>query len=275
MNLKSIIQITLRIFILTFHLSAQDNTNNLNVEQYSISTDRPSASYASTITPKGIFITELGYFNQLTHYDNQLKTSDQTLPNFMFRHGIHEHFELRLGTDYYQNTIKSGPITTKTSGFNPLNVGLKLHVHDEKGAIPQTTFLGQLQLAEVASSNFKRDRNQAFFRFILQNTLSEKIFVLYNLGMNFNNFDNQYIYTLMLGLVPINNLTLFLENFGIKSSELSGMDNYAHIGAVYVIQKRYQLDATLGYLITQNKEWNANNSLFFQLGFSTYLRFCK
>ncbi len=274
MKLKNLLFLV-AIFSLNSWAFSQENTINTNAEEYSISTDRPSASYASSIAPKGILISEIGYFNQLTHYENNLKTSDQTLPNFMFRYGIHDRFELRLGTDFYQNVIKVGTITTKTSGFNPLNVGLKLHVHDEKGAIPQTTFLGQLQLAEAASSFLKLDRNQAFFRFMFQNTLSEKIFVLYNLGMNFNNFDNQYIYTLMLGLIPIDNLTLFLENYGNKSSELSGMDNYAHIGAVYVIQKRYQLDATFGYLITQNKEWNAKSSLFFQLGFSTYLRLCK
>jgi len=268
------------IFFLTFYLIflgrfcySQENASS---EEYTISTDRPSASFASSVVPKGILIGEFGYFNQTNNFDNSIKVIDQTLPNFTFRYGVNERFELRLGTDYYLNTLKSSIGSFNTSGLNPVQVGLKLHVQEEKGFIPQTTFLGSIQLAEIASKTLALDRNQAYFRLMFQNTISDKFFILYNLGMNFNNYDNQFVYTFLLGFVPMNNLTIFLESFGNKNSELNGMDNYAHIGAVYVIKNRYQLDATLGYLYTQNQQMtNLKSSIFLQLGFSTYLRFCK
>ncbi len=274
MKLKNLL-FWVAIFSLNSWFFSQEN-NTSSSDDYSIATDRPSASFASSVVPKGILIAELGYFNQLTDFGNSIIISNQTMPNAMLRYGVNDRLELRLGTDFYQHSTKSDLGNSKVSGINPLNLGVKLHVQEEKGFIPQTTFLGQLQLAEIASKDFRLDRNQAFFRFMFQNNVSDKFFILYNVGMNFNNFDNQFTSTFLLGFVPIQNLTLFIESFGIKSSELSGIDNYAHVGAVYVINKRYQLDATFGYAYTQNELLkDIKSNLFFQLGFSTYLRFCK
>lgn len=61
MKLHSLINIFQIVFY--FHGYPQDN---FNLEQYTIATDRPSASFASTIVPKGILIGELGYLYQNT-----------------------------------------------------------------------------------------------------------------------------------------------------------------------------------------------------------------
>jgi hypothetical protein len=59
----------------------------------------------------------------------------------------------------------------------------------------------------------------------------------------------------MMGFVPTKKLTFFLESFGNKSSELQGMDYFIHLGIIYIIQNRYQLDATAGYLYSYQNQW--------------------
>jgi hypothetical protein len=33
------------------------------------------------------------------------------------------------------------------------------------------------------------------------------------------------------------------------------MDNFIHLGIIYIIQNRYQLDATAGYLYSYQNQW--------------------
>jgi hypothetical protein len=138
----------------------------------------------------------------------------------MLRYGVNQQLELRLGTEFYQSDMRGISYNYKISGFNPLQTGIKLHVQEEKKWIPQITFLGSIQWAKLASKNLQLNKNHAYFRLMFQNTLSPKFFLLYNLGMNFNNDDNQLVYSAMMGFVPTKKLTFFLESFGNKSSEL-------------------------------------------------------
>lgn len=243
--------------------------------QYTISTDRPSASFASLLVPKGILQAELGYFHQITSFHQTNQITDKTMPNLLIRYSPIKNLEVRLATDYYQNVINNDSVKISTSGVNPTQLGFKLHLKKEDGIIPQITFLGSTYIGKLASQPFQFQGINPYFRFMFQNTVSEQFFVLYNLGMDFNTPQklHQYIYTFMFGYLPTTNLTLFFEVFGYKSKQLRGLDYLPHVGAIYVINNRYQLDATLGYLFAQYQEFdNLKNRLFFQVGFSTYFK---
>lgn len=57
------------------------------------------------------------------------------------------------------------------------------------------------------------------------------------------------------------------------------MDNFIHLGIIYIIQNRYQLDATAGYLYSYQNQWMdelyKKNIIFAQFVFSTYLKLSK
>ncbi|MCS6821613.1 MAG: transporter [Microscillaceae bacterium] len=265
-------------FLLSVHgvLFAQD-------DKYEISTDRPSISFSAFTVPKGIFLAETGYYWQTDktelRADSTFRNNFSTLPNISLRYGLFENIEIRIGWDYRRsNNIteqRIGNVTQRlesaVQGVGALTLGTKIKMLENKGAIPQMSFLGAIQLPAIADKNFKTDYIGQYFRFLCQNQLNDKFFLFYNLGADFGASPNGKpqttgAYTFALGSSLASGLTGFVELFGFlpeHSADYHSID----AGLVYIINKQFQFDTSFGYGLTQYAP-----DYFFNVGFSFYVK---
>ncbi|MCK5171161.1 MAG: hypothetical protein KAQ75_14880 [Bacteroidales bacterium] len=84
--------------------------------------DRPTQTASAFIVPKGYFQFEDGFI-----YENETsETQNISYTSMLLRYGLFENIELRFVTEYYK--IRSTGVFD-ISGFSPVSVGAKIHVH--------------------------------------------------------------------------------------------------------------------------------------------------
>ena len=126
----------------------------------SIQTDRPDQTECPFITPINYFQFENGfYFEKKDNHINEIAA-----PTTLTRFGINDHFEVRLITEYLINKDNSQEI----SGINPVLIGFKTRLFEEKGIIPLTSFIGHIGIPKLASSNYKVLYYAPEFRFTIR-----------------------------------------------------------------------------------------------------------
>ena len=139
-----------------------------------IEADRPDQTETPAIVPKGLFQVETGFSFQQNNKNN----STTFLPSTLWKYGVNGIFELRLITEFVSEMIDDQAI----SGINPILIGCKIKISDEKGIIPKTSFIGHVLIPKLASANFKSNYCAPEFRFVMQHTLTKKMSFSYNLG---------------------------------------------------------------------------------------------
>ena len=210
-----------------------------------IQADRPDQTETPAIVPIGMFQVETG----LTFQKNDKKSNLFSLPTTLWKYGVNENFELRLITEFIseENNI------SKSNGFNPIYVGFKVKLTNEKGIIPKTAFISHISLPNVASSKYKTDFYAPEFRFVMQHTLNEKLSLSYNLGAEWDGFTPEptFIYTLTTGYSISDKLGSYIELFGFGPQ--NGKANHSFDGGLtYLINNNFMLDLSSGVGITNN-----------------------
>jgi Putative MetA-pathway of phenol degradation len=248
------------LFFLPFWSFSQDSTT------YEIATDRPSVSNSAFTTPKGFLIAETGYFQ------NKFRLGTFYIPSIFLRYGISKRVEARLGDEYshLSQTIFSIPLTI--SNFLPISVGLKYRINNPE----QEKFaLSVLWTSKIPiPTSLEKTALRHYGKALMQYNFASKWYTFSNMGLEFLNIQTnitQFAYTLGIGSNITNGFYTYFETFGYepfqKSISVSSSHN-ANIGMIYIIKKRYQLDASFG------GDWNQPLSTyhFFNVGFSTYLK---
>lgn len=159
----------------------------------SIQTDRPDQTECPFITPKGYLQFENGFSYEKIDGDSKSIVA----PTILTKFGINDHFELRLITEYSIEKNNS----SKISGINPVLIGFKTRLFEEKGIIPTTSFITHLGLPKLASSDLKATYYTPEFRFTMQHTISDRQTLSYNLGAEWSGvtLEPTFIYTLTTG----------------------------------------------------------------------------
>ncbi len=131
----------------------------------------------------------------------------------MFRIGLTKTFELRLIQEVFQEEIKSDFFKSKNEGFGPLAVGGKFKISEENGLIPEAAFLTHVTIP-TGKDIFQPQHAAMDFRFIGENTLSEKWGFAYNFGGEWSGDDLLFtgIYTAVLGTDITNQGGIFIIN---------------------------------------------------------------
>ena len=222
----------------------------------SIQTDRPDQTECPFIVPSNYFQFENGFVYQKTNED----VSAIIAPNTLIKFGVNNHFELRLILEYSINKN----FNEKISGINPVLVGFKTRLFEEKGIIPNTSFIGHLAIPKLASTNFKTQYYAPEFRFTMQHTLSEKQSLSYNLGAEWNGetAEPTFIYTLTTGYSFSNKITGYVELYGFIP-QIEKPDHRFDGGICYLINPNHQLDISSGIGLS-----NTSPQYFIGLGYS-------
>jgi hypothetical protein len=232
MNMKNFLAIIISLNFTTLNLFAQ--------ELPSIQTDRPDQTECPFIVPKNFFQAEFGFvrekFGPATNF---------IYPSVLWKYGLNNKTELRLITEFAGSKIMNSKATTN---LNPITVGFKTKIADEKGIVPDIGFIGHLTLNKVASSNTKTTFAAPSFRFNFQHTLNSKTYLAYNLGAQWNGDDGQpnFLYTLTSGYMFTNKLSAYIEWYGFLPQN-DKPDHRFDGGITYLIRPNFMVDVSGGF----------------------------
>lgn len=206
----------------------------------SIQTDRPDQTECPFITPKGYLQFENGLSYEKIDGDSKAFVT----PTILTKFGINDHFELRLITEYSIEESNSN----KISGINPVLIGFKTRLFEEKGLIPTTSFIAHLGLPKLASSDLKATYYTPEFRFTMQHTISDRQTLSYNLGAEWSGVTLEpiFIYTLTTGYSFSEKIGGYIEFFGFIP-QIEKPDHRFDGGLTYLFNPNHQLDVSAGF----------------------------
>ncbi|MDI1256927.1 MAG: transporter [Flavobacterium sp.] len=210
-----------------------------------IETDRPDQTETPAIVPKGMFQMENGFSFEKTNGDSE----SFLLPSALIKYGLNDRFEFRLITEFGSEKTNS----TKISGINPILVGFKVGIAEEKGIWPKVSFISHLLLPDLASSKLKSTYYAPRFRFTMQHTLSDRISLGYNLGAEWDGEtpDATFLYTLTTGFSLSKKMGCYVEVYGFAPQNDSA-DHRFDGGFTYLLSNNFMIDASGGFGITAN-----------------------
>lgn len=204
-----------------------------------IQIDRPDQTECTFIVPKGFVQVESGFSLERINAD----ADSYTYPAVLWKYGLNEHFEFRLITEL--NTFKTANSTTQ--GIPPVQVGFKSKISEEQGAWPMVSFISHLAIPRIATDEFRATYFAPSFRFTLQNTLSDRLSLGYNLGAEWDGESAEpvFIYTLTSGISIAGNLGGYVEVYGFAPQK-SIPDHRLDGGFTYLINQHMIVDISGG-----------------------------
>ena len=217
--------------------------NTYAQEEEHIETGRPT----ETQTP---FTAKYKYLQIETGVYIEKTTSDENYvshPVAVIKYGLSKSVELRMQLKYSTQTQHYIPNDIKTTGIEPVEVGLKVALCEEHGSIPKTSFIAQTGIPTFASKDFREDYLSPMLRLAMKTTISKGISVIYNVGTEWEGTDNtpRWMYTINPEIDLTKKLLLFVEAFGyIKKNEAP--EHTIDTGLEYLISRDFAVDVAYG-----------------------------
>ncbi len=123
----------------------------------SISTDRPGLLFGSTTVGKGVLVTEWGIPAVTQINDGGFDVRLTSLVG-LFRYGVTDNFELRLGGPVYNEIrVSFAGHSASDRGFGDAEVGAKWHLFDNAGARPSFALISSV-IVPVGEKGFSSER---------------------------------------------------------------------------------------------------------------------
>ncbi len=211
--------------------------------------DRPGMATPPNIIIQQKFEVEDGL--QYESYSDQKIRHNNYLPySLLLRYGLLKNIELRIQSDYAYNIEKTDSSTSRTYGFDPLTIGSKIKITEQRKVLPGISFMFNLTLPFLGKQEFRPEYCAPSFALLMSNSISEKLNVCYNYGMSWdgNSPVPTHFYALCFGYSLTNNLSTFIEGYGF-SNQQSQSKLYMDAGFAFLINDHLQIDISgTGYL---------------------------
>ena len=206
--------------------------------QENIETDRPDQTESAALVPKNYLQIESGFL-----YEKENSGENFSHPTINWRYGVNDFFEVHLVTELVTEHFSK----EKSSGLSPLTFGLKVKLTEETKVLPKISFLANLQTSKWGSKNFQTPHVAPSFRFLFQQTLSDRLQLGYNVGAEWNGEtpDADGIYTLSLAYALTEKLGSFAEVYGFIN-KYEKADHRIDGGLTYLVTKDLQADLSAG-----------------------------
>lgn len=226
-------------------------------------TDRPSESYSPTVVLKNRFQIEAGFRKE--HDNNGGEGSDEYLyPSASLKYGLTKKLEVRVLVEE-EADYNFKPEKHKTAGgLQPIKVGFKYNLVDKKGLLPKISVIARADIPKLASRDFKSDFVAPFFRLAMENSLSKKLSLVYNIGEEWQEDDvhGEFFYSISPQLEITDKFKIFAEASGYVSKEQTPKNTF-DAGFLYQVTPNLQFDIFGGAAISENAPDN-----FIELGIS-------
>jgi len=225
-------------------------TFNCSAQVQKIDTDRPDQTESPFTIPKKYVQFELGLNMERINAGE----TEFLLPTILSKYGLTKRIELRLIT-----TVKRFPVIRSSfskqyeAGLEPVELGAKIALAEEKKWLPKTSLIFHFAMPPGASNNLRPDRIAPNFRFTMQNTISEKMGIAYNIGAEWDGYSNRpaWIYTLSPGFNLGEKWYAYAEVFGSFAKEMSPQHNIDG-GLAYYVSTDLKIDISSGFGISAN-----------------------
>lgn len=152
-----------------------------------IDTDRPDQTESVFTVPKKYFQGEFGFGKENFAGNNY----NLIHPTFLLKYGLSERLELRVEGNFLSEYVQLIPDSKTTTSLEPIEIGTKIALLQEKGILPRTSLIVHVGLPFVESSPDKDQYLIPSFRFAFQNSLTKSIGLGYNLGAEWNGYSKQ------------------------------------------------------------------------------------
>lgn len=226
------------------------NSSDAQIER--IDTDRPDQTESAHTVPRHYFQAEIGFNKENTFHDN----FDLVHPTALLKYGF-KRWELRVETTVRSSYEQLIPNSKRITGVEPVEIGFKVALWEEKKWIPKTSFIGHLGFPALASKPFRPDHVAPSFRFTMQNTLAKKIALGYNVGAMWDGFTNTplWLYTFGPGFEIGEKWYAYVEAFGFIHKSLPAQHNL-DAGIAYYINDNIKVDVSSGFGISESAPKN-------------------
>lgn len=228
--LKKLLALSI-LFYLPFIVLSQDK----------IDTDRPTETQNASLVPKGTFQAEIGFRKQ--HEEG--KQYFYRYPNAVLRYGLFNFLELRV-EPMLETQKMAGPAKSK-HGLAPLEAGIKAKIFQTKDTAFILSFNGHLGIPHAAAKDYEQDKVFYRARLLLQNKITDKIKVNYNIGRDWDTEDREqnWMYSISPQFELGDKWTLLLEEYA-NFVPNGAAEHYADIGVAFGVTKSLQLDVNGG-----------------------------
>lgn len=216
----------------------QDRLNELTV-------DRPGIAEAPfTVAPKTLQLE--------TGFDYYKRTNGEIyfLPVTLFRTGLSKAAELRVSLKEIHDRTSEPSITT----VSPLSIGIKTHIIEQRGWIPETDILADIVLP-LKNSPIHPDNVGHDILLLFENDLSAKFAINYNVGLIWDGNTNQSQFTtsFCFNYLATEKAGFFIEYYDFLRREVKehGIDG----GLTFLLFPLVQADFSMGVSLV-NREIN-------------------
>jgi hypothetical protein len=167
----------------------------------------------------------------------------------LFRYGVFDNFELRLVLNIADVNFSpnDGSPDTSFRGFVPIGIGAKIYITEQKGAIPEISFLGTVTIPNTGSKDFDIFNMASDFRFALGWGLSDRVSIGGNFGAQWNTIvpGGSGFYSAVVGFGIYKPVSGFIEVYGwLPEGNLP--DHRMDAGLTFKVRRNLQLDVSGG-----------------------------
>ena len=223
-------------------------------------TDRPDQTESPYITKKNYIQAEFGF-----NYERVDGQTQWVHPTALWKYGLSKRFEFRMITEMQTIQLQSGTtIAKRQTGVLPIQLGGKLALVEERGLLPKTSLIAHASFTKWGGSIFQTPRWSPNFRFVMQNTISEKAAIGYNVGAEWDGFSKtpDWIYTLAPGYNLGKNGYAYVELYG-SLRKGTGPQHSVAGGIAYYFTDDTKIDLSGSYGLTE-----AATDHYIAIGFS-------
>ena len=164
------------------------------------------------------------------------------LPTMLFRTGLSESAELRISARNILESRRAGDVR----GLSPITVGIKTHIIQQDGWIPETDILADV-IFPNGDSPLQPERTGHDILLLFENDLSDQVAVNYNVGYIWDGFTTEEMFTasVCFNYLPSDDWGVFIEYYDFlrkNSTKEHGIDG----GFTYSLSPMVQFDLSAG-----------------------------
>lgn len=151
-------------------------------DEVEFTADRPGMGTGTGITAKGKVMWEAGMaFDHAKGEDGADGVNAFTFANMLWRYGVTNNIEVRLGMDGVHERCGKESVT----GVTPITVGTKVRFYQGEGLTPSVALLANVALP-VASKAFRPSNFAPSMYLLADHDVTDKINLTYNAGLEWD-----------------------------------------------------------------------------------------
>ncbi len=232
------------IIVSTLPLFAQGNP-----QDDLIVAERPGFTNPPQTVTKGKIQIESGFYYEADKIKNtDIKTDNFLYPTTMFRYGLMKNIELRLEVDIAGISTSTSSPSSKVSlnGLNPIIVGAKFYLCEQKKSRPEASFVFGLTLPNIGKEEFRPKYPAPGMAFYFLNTINKKWNIGYNIGLQWNGND----------AVPVSTITV-APGYNFSSKVAGFAEFYSYYSSTQIPD--FRCDAGLSYIPIPNLQLDVSS----------------